>query len=166
MFENTKVTGTEINYYFVCKRKLWFFAHGIQMEHTSDQVYIGKLMHEDTFGRENKEVLIDGVIKLDFIKKSLEIHENKLSKSMPEATLYQVLYYMYYLKNKGVDDIKGYVHYPRSKRKEEIFLTREYELKLQDIIKQVISIRNETKPIQVEKKKICNSCSYYNLCFC
>ena len=46
MFEDTRVTGTEVNYYFVCTKKLWFFTHGIQMEQTSDRVYMGKLMHE------------------------------------------------------------------------------------------------------------------------
>lgn len=42
-----KVTGTHFNYYQVCKRKLWLFANGITMEHTSDLVYEGKLIHEE-----------------------------------------------------------------------------------------------------------------------
>lgn len=36
-------TGTHFNYYMVCHRKLWLFANGINMEHTSDLVYEGKL---------------------------------------------------------------------------------------------------------------------------
>ncbi len=31
-------TGTHINYYFICQRKLWFFSNGIQVEHTSNLV--------------------------------------------------------------------------------------------------------------------------------
>ena len=166
MFDDIRVTGTEINYYFVCPKKLWFFTHGIQMEHTSDRVHIGKLMHEDSFKREQKEITIDGVIKLDFIKKSLEIHENKLSNSMKEATLYQILYYMYYLKQKGVEEIKGYVHFPKSRRKEEVCLTQEHEQTLNEVIQQVVEIQQKTIPPQVEEKKICKKCSYYDLCFC
>jgi len=30
------VTGSNINYYFICKRKLWLFAHSIQMEQESE----------------------------------------------------------------------------------------------------------------------------------
>ncbi len=166
MFKDLKVTGTEINYYFVCPKKLWLFSHGIQMEHTSDRVYVGKLIHEDSFGREDKEILIDGVIKLDFIKKSLEVHETKASRSMPEASLYQVLYYMYYLKNKGVEGIKGYIHYPKSKRKDEIILTAQHEERLKEVIGKVLKIRNSPVPEPCEKIKICSSCSYYDLCFC
>ncbi len=32
--------GTQINYYFVCQRKLWLFSHNLTMEHTSDTVYM------------------------------------------------------------------------------------------------------------------------------
>lgn len=51
---NANVTGTEFNYYHICRRKLWLFSHGIQMEHTSDNVLIGKLI--DDFNRTNMEL--------------------------------------------------------------------------------------------------------------
>ena len=31
-------TGTHFNYYHICRRKLWLFANGINMEHVSDTV--------------------------------------------------------------------------------------------------------------------------------
>ncbi|MEM3489504.1 MAG: Dna2/Cas4 domain-containing protein, partial [Nitrososphaerota archaeon] len=36
--EDMKFTGTQVNYYFVCKRKLWFFSHNIELESDSDLV--------------------------------------------------------------------------------------------------------------------------------
>ena len=33
-------TGTQVNYYAVCKRKLWLFSHDIEMER--ENVQIGK----------------------------------------------------------------------------------------------------------------------------
>ena len=27
-----RITGTHINYYFICKRKLWLYSNGIQLE--------------------------------------------------------------------------------------------------------------------------------------
>ena len=43
------INGIYLNYYQVCKRKLWLFANGINMEHTSDTVYDGKLLHETSY---------------------------------------------------------------------------------------------------------------------
>jgi len=39
-------TGTQVNYYFVCKRTLWLFSHGLDMEETSDLVLLGRFLHE------------------------------------------------------------------------------------------------------------------------
>ena len=43
------VTGTLINLYQVCKRETWLHANGIRMEHTSDVVTEGKLVHETSY---------------------------------------------------------------------------------------------------------------------
>ena len=55
-----KINGTQINYYFICKTKLWLFSHNIQLEQ-SENVKLGKILHEDSFKRE-KEYLIDNMI--------------------------------------------------------------------------------------------------------
>ena len=69
-FETSLVsTGTQINYYFVCYRKLWLFSHGLNMEHTSDTVYMGKLIGEESYYREKNEIRIDDLITIDFIGK-------------------------------------------------------------------------------------------------
>ena len=41
-----RITATHIAYFHTCQRKLWLFHHGIRMEHTSGQVYEGKLTGE------------------------------------------------------------------------------------------------------------------------
>uniref|UniRef100_UPI00261A52AC Dna2/Cas4 domain-containing protein n=1 Tax=Thermococcus sp. TaxID=35749 RepID=UPI00261A52AC len=38
------ITGTEINYLFICPTKLWYFARGITMEQESDWVDLGKFI--------------------------------------------------------------------------------------------------------------------------
>ncbi|MBX2925335.1 MAG: Dna2/Cas4 domain-containing protein [Chitinophagaceae bacterium] len=43
------LTATHINYYHACKSKLWLFCNGINMEHTSDAVYDGKMLHETSY---------------------------------------------------------------------------------------------------------------------
>ena len=53
------VRGTEVNYYFICHRKLWFFNHGIGMESENENVLIGKLIHSTSYGRMEKDILLD-----------------------------------------------------------------------------------------------------------
>ena len=50
-----RVTGTTISYLYVCPRQLWFFQNHIEMEHTSDLVSMGQLLHEDSYSREKTE---------------------------------------------------------------------------------------------------------------
>ncbi len=39
-------TGTEVGYYFICKKKLWWFHRGVQMEQENERVQIGRIVHE------------------------------------------------------------------------------------------------------------------------
>jgi CRISPR-associated exonuclease Cas4 len=45
------LTGTHINYYFICQRKLYLFDHHLSMEHTSDLVHLRRLVHEESYER-------------------------------------------------------------------------------------------------------------------
>ena len=73
-------TGTLFNYYLICHRKMWLFANGINMEHTSDAVYDGKLIHEGSYPQRSEhyeEVAVEG-IKVDYFDaKRRVIHEIK-----------------------------------------------------------------------------------------
>ena len=76
----TNFTGTEVGYYFICRKKLWWFHHGIQMETESDRVKLGKVVHENSYERKKKEISIDNKIVLDWQSDGV-IHEVKLSDS-------------------------------------------------------------------------------------
>lgn len=162
----SKINGSQINYYFICKTKLWLFSHNIQLEHESENVKLGKILHEDSFKRE-KDYLIDNLINVDFIKLTdyVEIHEVKKTQKLDKSHEYQLLYYMYYLKNeKGIDNIKGFLDYPLNRKKKEIFLTQEKEDQLLEIIEDINKI-NECKMPKPKKSKICRKCAYFDFCF-
>ncbi|MBU1299705.1 MAG: CRISPR-associated protein Cas4, partial [Bacteroidetes bacterium] len=80
------MTGTQINYYFLCHRKLWLFSNQIDMEQTSDTVAMGKWISESTYKREEHEIKIstdEDNIVLDFYDgKNKIIHEVKKSDKM------------------------------------------------------------------------------------
>lgn len=100
-----KITGLMVYYYFICQRKLWYFTNEINMEQNSELVAIGTALDEGSYTRENKNILIDNTINIDFIKNGAVLHEVKKTKAMEEAGIWQVKYYMYYLENKGVRNV-------------------------------------------------------------
>lgn len=162
--ELLKFTGLEVNYYFICRKKLWWFHHGIQMEQESDRVKLGKLVHEKSYERKKKEISIDNKIVLDWQSDSV-IHEVKLTDKMEEAHEFQLLYYIYYLKKKGVEDLTGRIDYPKLRQTKEIELTAGKEAELEKALREMEQIVSMETPPEVEFMKICRSCSYAELCW-
>lgn len=160
-----KITGVMIYYYFVCHRKLWYFINEINMENENEDVMLGKLLDENSYKRDDKHINIDNVINIDFIKANRELHEIKKSKAIEEAGIWQVKYYLYYFKQRGVSDMKAKIDYPLLKKSIIIELTDEDEVHLQEIISQIINIKGLMYPPVFESKKICSKCAYHDLCF-
>lgn len=162
----SKINGTQINYYFICKTKLWLFSHNIQLEDEHENVKLGKFLHETSFKR-GKDFLIDNLINVDFIKitDSVEIHEVKKSQKMNLANEYQLLYYMFYLKHeKDIKNVVGFLNYPDSRKKKKITLTKEKEQDLFEIIDNIKNIVDSSMP-KPKKKRICSKCAYFEFCF-
>ena len=154
-----------IYYYFVCKRKLWYFVNDINMEQNSELVELGKLLDQTSYAKEEKSILIDNTINIDFIKGECILHEIKKTKSIEEAGIWQVKYYMYYLQEKGVKNITAKIDYPLIKETKEVFLEEQDIKTFEDIIKKIEKIVKEETPPNVIDDKICKKCAYYDLCY-
>jgi len=162
--ENYKINGVKLNYYYVCKRKLWLFDKGINFETTNDRVLQGKILHENSYSREkNKEVLIDDMIKLDILDKDY-IKEIKTSSKMEKSDKMQLLYYLFYLKELGITK-KGRLNYVKEKKTYDIELTPEYEKEIKEALVEIKKILTNDKPPMVKKASYCKKCSYYEFCF-
>jgi CRISPR-associated exonuclease Cas4 len=179
----TYITGTHINYYFVCKRKLWLFGRGLTMEQTSDTVLLGKLIDESSYERKDKGIDIDNTIVIDWVDLPASgragdtqavLHEVKKSDSMEDAHIWQVLYYLWYLKQKGVKiaelqngkiGLRGEIDYPKLKQKVEVILTPEKEGELKTIMSDIEHIHQQEQPPDRINKRFCKTCSYFELCW-
>lgn len=140
-----RISGTFINYYFVCHRELWLFANSINMEQESDLVYEGKLVHESSYPQRTskyEEVEIDG-IKVDYYDaKNKVIHEIKKSNKVDKAHEWQLKYYMYVFEQHGIDGVKGILEYPLLRKTQEVILTdidREEIMAIAEDITKIIS---------------------------
>lgn len=160
------ITGTAINYLYICERKLWFFQNHLEMEHTSEYIALGQLLHEDTYPREKRrEWLIDGMVRIDFVDKDGILHDIKSGPAMETAHVMQLCYYLYLLKQKGITERKGVINYPRQRRTTEVELTADRERELETAIEQVTQIAALPTPPHADYMKICKSCSYQELCW-
>ena len=162
------ITGTHINYYFVCRRKLWFFAHNIQMEHTSELVDEGRFIHQTTYpqrARTYREIEIDG-IKIDYYDSERKIiHEIKKSDKVEDAHRWQLKYYLLILKRYGITDAHGILEYPSLRKREKISLNPEDEKYLEKIENEIRTTINSPEVPPRITKKLCQKCSYYDFCW-
>lgn len=162
------ITGTHIAYLHTCHRKLWLFANGIQMEHTSDIVAEGKLIADTTYldrARKYTELAIEG-IKIDFYDaKNKVVHEVKKSDKVEQAHLAQVKYYLHVLHKNGIDKPTAIIEYPKLKQREEVQWSDEYITLANEWENEAAKIiSKEDCPASIHAK-ICKSCSYYELCY-
>ena len=163
------ITATHINYYHICHRKLWLFAHGLNMEHTSDTVTEGKLIGENTYtdrAAKYTELELEG-IKIDYYDaRNKVVHEIKKSDKMEVAHEAQVKYYLYKLKQHGIEGATGILEYPSLRH------TAQVELRDQDIVDiqrwevEILDIINREEMPAVIHKTVCKRCSYYEFCYC
>lgn len=94
------VNGTLINYYIHCKRQCYLFGNKLTMEDNEENVLIGRAIHKERAVQKNTEIAIDN-IKLDKLTREY-LTEVKKSDADIESARWQLLYYLYVLKQKGV----------------------------------------------------------------
>ncbi len=170
------ITGTHINYFRLCPRKLWLFANSIQMEQTSDLVADGKVIEEESYQHRSERYSqiemvyeFDGVSfsgKIDFFDtRNKIIHETKRSNKVEEAHIWQIKFYLWLMELNGIEAEKGIIEYPKLREREEIFLEEKDINYLKDIIQKIkILTENDVCP-PVLNSKICKSCSYFDFCY-
>lgn len=162
-----KITGTLINYYFHCKKQCWLLGNRVNLEDNSEDVRIGRVLHEiRADGEKNRELAIENV-KIDKLTKEYLV-EIKKSDADVEATKWQVLLYLRILKQKGIER-KGKIEFIEKNKTDKkiiiVELNEESESELNDIEVKINNlISNQIAPI-VDLKKGCKKCAYYEYCF-
>lgn len=171
------INATLINLYHICPRECWLHANGIRMEHTSDVVYDGKLLHETSYPQRSdrySEVELNATLpagielngKIDFYdaKRNI-IHETKRSDKAEAAHEWQCKFYIWLLELNGIFGTQALLEYPRLRVTHEIFLSDSDKIYLINITQAIsILLQSENCPPRLQAG-ICKSCSYYDLCY-
>lgn len=167
-------SGTEVHYAVLCERKLWWFTHGLEQEHTSDVVADGRYIHENSYPRRENEVFLDGRVRLDGLEVSggkgmeavVTVHEVKRSRAQRRAQRLQLMYYLYLLEERGVANVRGVLEYPKEKRREQMILTDAGRQELMAVLQRIDEVRAMPVPPTVpEPMSMCRECSYQELCW-
>ena len=169
------LTATHLNYYRVCKRKLWLFANDITMEHNSDLVADGKVIEEDSYNQRNdkysqinisanyERISLSG--KIDFFNTLTKtIHETKRSNKVEQAHTWEAKSYLWLFEINAIKAVEGLIGYPKMRETEEVYLSEDDKEYLQDAVLEINKlIVGECPP--VINAKICKSCSYLDFCY-
>lgn len=179
------ITATLVNLYHVCPRELWLHAHGIRMEHTSDVVYEGKLIGENTYtdrAAKNTQVELSiplwpedagltteawtGAAKIDYYDaKNRIVHETKKSDRVEQAHIAQVKFYLYVLLKSGVEDAKGIIEYPTQRERTHVHLGADEVAEVETWLLDIRKILEQESCPPVIHKPVCKRCSYCDYCY-
>lgn len=162
------ITGTQIHYYHLCHRKLWLFSNGIQMEQSSSLVAEGKFIHETTYTKRSDRFkeLDFGYVKIDhFDAKNKIVREVKKSNKLEAVHVAQLKYYLYVLREHGIDGVTGVLEYPKLRMTKEVTLSEADCVEIESWIVAIEDIKALVNCPPVVRKNYCQSCAYFEYCF-
>ena len=162
-----RVTGVAIQYAVACERELWLYLHGIETKNEDQNILIGRQIDSEYYRRLRRQVMIDGSVKIDVIKrrgKEITVLETKKSRKLLEPGKWQLLYYLYVLKKHGVD-AEGYLAIPAERKRIRVVLTDAAEKKIEELVRTVESVAGLPAPPPPVRKPYCKGCAYRELCW-
>lgn len=158
------ITGTLVWYYFVCKREVWLMSREITPDEDTAILNIGRAVHEIYYRKMIKEISMDGV-KIDLFKSpGRAVCEVKTSSKFIEAARYQLLYYLFRLKEYGINSI-GWILVPMEKKKVRVELNKGAEHALLNVLEEIKRIVEMECPPPPNKTPICRRCAYREFCW-
>lgn len=160
-----KISGTEVNYYLICKRRCWLCRHNVMITMGNPHIIRGRILDERS--RRGHEEIRVGRNKIDVTtnkKERLEVHEYKKGKKTRESAKYQLLHYLRCLKEYGIEG-DGFLHNLKSKTKKQISLKPQNERRLKKIYESIIAIDKEQIPELVENDICHTGCSFEEYCW-
>jgi CRISPR-associated exonuclease Cas4 len=157
-----KIGGSLIQYYIFCKRRCYLHAYNIKSEHTSDLVKLGKYYHQEFEEGAEEDKIINGV-KIDKIEGDYLV-ELKKSNADCEAAKWQLLFYLYKLKEVGIIK-KGKLKFKDNRDDIETELTEENEKELLQIISEIEKLLKQDEIPPVINNRKCKKCAFYEFCY-
>ncbi len=159
------INGTLIWYYYICPREVWLIGHSIEANQESDYLILGKHIQEIFYKRQKKELFIDNIIQIDILPDKKIVGEIKKSSKYLKSAKMQLLFYLWYLKNKKDVIFEGELLIPKERKRIKIVLNKENEKELMEAMKDIEKILSLPKPPKPVKIFYCKNCAYKEMCW-
>ncbi|HAQ40106.1 MAG TPA: CRISPR-associated protein Cas4 [Clostridiales bacterium] len=162
-----RVNGTLMNYYFHCKRQCYLHGNRLNLEDNSENVKVGKALHEINEEKFTESELEIENVKLDRLT-SKYLVEIKKSDADVEAAKWQVLLYLKILKEKGIIREGKLEFTEKNKQTKNVIyvnLDEENEKQLDQYIHEIDELLMQEGVPDVLKKPACKKCAYYEYCY-
>jgi CRISPR-associated exonuclease Cas4 len=129
-------------------------------------IEIGRLISEESYKRERKEIRLENIV-IDILRKEGEeivIGEVKKSSKFEKSARMQLAYYLWKLKELGIE-AKGELLFPKEKKRISVTLTKEMETELENAKREIKSIIQMEAPPPPERTRFCSKCGYREFCW-
>ena len=163
---SVKVNGTLINYYMHCPRQCYLHAHRLNLENNSEDVKVGKALHESKYmNDDNAEISIEN-IRLDKLTKEY-LTETKKSDADVEASRWQLIFYLYTLKKKGIERKGKLEFFQKNKEKKIVIIELDSQIENELLMKinEIKNLLNNEKVPDIIEMRHCKKCAYYEYCY-
>jgi len=158
------VTGLMMQYFHVCERELWFASRDLEIDRGAPNIRRGTRIDETSYRDKRDSFMVNGRIAIDVLDDG-RVMEVKASSTLEKPMRMQLLYYLWYLQE--ICDIQrdGVLAYPAERKREDVALTPEREEAVEDSLRRIFDIVRSDTPPALEKKPVCESCLYQDICW-
>jgi CRISPR-associated exonuclease Cas4 len=145
---------------------MWLMSRNIVADQDNPFIELGRFINETTYKRDRKQIHLENVIidltKLDDEK--IVIGEIKKSSRAKEAARMQLCYYLYVLRDYGIE-AEGELLFPKEKRREKVTLTDETVREIECTIEEIKRIATQELPPKAVRIGYCTNCGYREFCW-
>jgi CRISPR-associated exonuclease Cas4 len=141
-------------------------AHQIIPDQDHPYIEIGRLIDEESYDRDRKKINFENVV-LDLVRSSegdIIVGEVKKSSRAEEGARMQLAFYLYKLKQSGVN-ARGLLLFPEERKRVPVELTPELEHQLEEMFVDIERIILREMPPPFKKIGYCKNCAYKEFCW-
>ena len=135
------------------------------MEDNSEDVRIGKVLHESMEETDNSEIAIEN-IKIDKITNQYVVEYKKSDADLQAATT-QIKYYLYILNKKGIKRNGRIEIFEKNKQDRKVHYVEfddNLEKEVKELLKEIQILYEQENPPQVKFINSCKKCAYFEYC--
>ncbi|HHY39318.1 MAG TPA: CRISPR-associated protein Cas4 [Clostridia bacterium] len=161
-----RIIGSLVQAFFICPREVWLMSRQICPDEDNVHLEIGRLISRQSYERERKEVRL-GHLAIDLVRRGdrqFIIGEVKKSSRAREAARMQLAFYLYELREMGIE-AEGELLFPEERRRERVILNEKLAQEVAEVKVRISALIALEKPPAPARIPYCAKCAYDELCW-